>query len=190
MFQYIAAKFPRLKLYLEQAQIRKTPEKYIKGVVFLTIITTICIIISLTMVLIKTEKSLLLLVFLLPLPLILFYFFMSAPKVRARKRVQDIDSEVVYAGRYLLVELSAGVPLFDALVNVSQAYNKIGRHIQDIIKRVEVGKPLDTAINEVIERKGIVTKPKNIKSIAEHGAVTLQVASSILESGVIWRRYW
>lgn|SRR3989344_4822343 len=151
MFQYIAAKFPRLKLYLEQAQIRKTPEKYIKGVVFLTIITTICIIISLTMVLIKTEKSLLLLVFLLPLPLILFYFFMGAPKVRARKRVQDIDSEVVYAGRYLLVELSAGVPLFDALVNVSQAYNKIGRHIQDIIKRVEVGKPLDTAINEVIE---------------------------------------
>ena len=151
MFQYIAQKFPRLKLHLEQAQIKKTPQQYIKGVIFLTIITFFGILLSLIFVLLKAEKSLFLLVFLLPLLFILFYIFMKTPQVKAKKRVQDIDSEVVYAGRYLLVELSAGVPLFNALVNVSQEYKKIGRHIQDIIKRVEVGKPLDTAINEVIE---------------------------------------
>lgn len=151
MFQYIAHKFPRLKLYLEQAQIKKKPEDYIKNTIILSFIFTLAIAVSLTLFLLKSEKSLLLLFLLLPIPIILFFFFINSPKVKAKKKVNDIDSEVVYAGRYLLVEMSAGIPLFDALVNVSQVYPKIGSHIQDIIKRVEVGKPLDTAIDEVIE---------------------------------------
>ena len=151
MFQYIASKFPRLKLYLEQAGMRKTPEQYVKNSFILSLIATSGILLSLFFILLKSGKSLIILFFIIPLPAILFYFFMNSPKLRAKKKVIDIDSEVVYAGRYLLVELSAGVPLFDSLVNVSQAYSKIGNHIQDIIKRVEVGKPLDTAINEVIE---------------------------------------
>ena len=151
MFQYLASKFPNLNLYLEQAQIKKKAEDYIKNTITLSIIFTVAIAVSLALVLIKSQKSLILLLLLLPLPVVLFYFFLSTPKIKSRKRVNDIDSEVVYAGRYLLVELSAGVPLFNALVNVSQSYPKIGRHIQDIIKRVEVGKPLDTAIDEVIE---------------------------------------
>ena len=151
MFQYIASKFPNLKLYLEQAQINKKPQDYVKGVFLLTVIATFGIALSLFFVLFKSQKSLFLLFLLIPLPFILFYFFMNSPKVKAKKSVNDIDSEVVYAGRYLLVEFSAGIPLFNALVNASQAYEKIGRHIQDIIRRVEVGKPLDTAIDEVIE---------------------------------------
>jgi len=151
MFEYIAHRFPNLKLYLEQAQMNKKPSEYVRGVFYLTIIVTAVILASLLLVLLKLDKSPILLFLFIPLPLILFYFFMNSPKIKARKRVNDIDSEVVYAGRYLLVEMSAGIPLFNALVNVSQAYPKIGRHIQDIIRRVEVGKPLDTAIDEVIE---------------------------------------
>src|SRR3989344_6852811 len=128
MFQYLVHKFPNLNLYLEQAQIRKKPEEYIRNTIILSTIFTIAIGISLTLFLLKFQKSLLLLLLLLPLPIILFYFFISSPKYQAKKRVNDIDSEVVYAGRYLLVEMSAGIPLFDALVNVSQAYPKIGRH--------------------------------------------------------------
>lgn len=151
MFRYIAQKFPNLKLYLEQAQIKKRPDEYIKKVFILDSIVTIALGISLTLFLLKAEKSLLFLFILIPLFLILFYVFIHSPKIKAKKRVTDIDSEIVYAGRFLLVELSAGVPLFNALINVSQAYPKIGEHIQDIIKRVEVGTPLDTAITEVIE---------------------------------------
>jgi len=151
MFESIARKFPNLGLNLEQAQINKKPEDYIKKTLILTGIVTLALLVSLILVLLRTEKSLIILFVIIPLPFILFFFFMNTPKVKAKKRVNDINSEVVYAGRYLLVELSAGVPLFNSLVNVSQAYPKIGKHFQDIIKRVEVGKPLDTAINEVIE---------------------------------------
>ena len=151
MFKYIAQKFPNLKLYLEQAQIKKKPEEYVKKVIILDSITTAAIGVSLTLFLLKAEKSLLILAILIPLFFILLIVFMNSPKVKAKKRVTDIDSEVVYAGRFLLVELSAGVPLFNSLINVSLAYPKIGRHIQDIIRKVEVGTPLDTAITEVIE---------------------------------------
>jgi len=151
MFKLIADKFPDLKLNLEQAQISKKPEEYIKNVLLMTVIATFGFGMSLVFVLIKAEKSLLFILFLILVPFIIFFFFIHSPKVKAGKRVKDIDSEIVYAGRYMLVELSAGMPLFDVLVNVSQAYPKVGMHIQDIIKRVEVGTPLDTAINQIIE---------------------------------------
>tara|TARA_Y100000034_G_C6891201_1_gene410010 strand:+ start:568 stop:1380 length:813 start_codon:yes stop_codon:yes gene_type:complete len=151
IIKYIAHKFPHLKLYLEQAQIKKKPEEYIKNTIILTSIATFGILIALIFILLKLEKNLFILFLIIPLYFILLLFFLHTPKVKAKKKLNDIDSEVVYAGRYVLVELSAGVPLFDALVNVSQAYPKIGGHIQEIIKKVEVGKPLDTAINEIIE---------------------------------------
>lgn len=161
MFEFITHKFPNLKLDLEQAQIKKTPEEYVKKTLILIGIIFLSILISLTLVLIKLEKNLVMLLFLLPLPIILFFYFMNTPKIKAKKKVNDINSEVVYAGRYLLVELSAGVPLFNSLVNVSQAYPKIGIAVQEIIKRVEVGTPLDTAINEVIE----ITPSSNFRKL-------------------------
>jgi archaeal flagellar protein FlaJ len=175
LIEYIAHKFPHLKLYLEQAQINKKPEGYIKSTIILSSIIILCIGISLALVLIKSQKSLFSLIFLLPLYFILFYFFMHTPKIKAKKRVNDIDSEVVYAGRYMLVELSAGIPLFNALVNVSQAYSKIGGHIQEIIRRVEVGKPLDTAINEVIE----ITPSSNFRKMMWQIMNSLRTGSDV-----------
>ena len=151
MYKYIAQKFPSLKLYLEQAHIKKKPEEFVKSAFFMTVMVTVALGVSLALFLLKVDKSLLLLALLIPFALIFFNIIINSPKVKAKKLVTDVDSEIVYAGRFLLVEMSAGVPLFDALVNVSQAYHGIGAHIEDIIKRVEVGKPLDTAINEVIE---------------------------------------
>ena len=184
MFQYLASKFPNLSLYLEQAQINKKPVDYIKSVIILSVIFTASIAVSLALVLIKSQKSLLLLFLLIPLPIILFHFFLNSPKTKAKKMVNDIDSEVIYAGRYLLVEMSAGIPLFDALVNVSQSYPKVGRHIQDIIKRVEVGKPLDTAIDEVIEITPSVNFRKmmwQIMNSLRTGADVSQALESITE---------
>lgn len=175
MLEYIVHRFPNLKMHLEQAHIKKKPEEYIKNVLILTAITTAALMISLTLFLLKSEKSLFLLVFIIPVPFVLFYFFMHSPKIKAKKRIIDIDSEVVYAGRYLLVELSAGVPLFDALVNASQAYKKIGKHIQDIIRRVEVGKPLDTAINEVIE----ITPSANFRKMMWQVMNSLRTGSDV-----------
>jgi len=86
MFQNLAHKFPNLNLYLEQAQIRKKPEEYVKSTVMLSIIFTVAIGISLTLFLLKSEKSLFLLLLLLPMPVILFYFFISSPKYKAKKR--------------------------------------------------------------------------------------------------------
>ena len=144
--------FPNLETNLIIAGVAIQPSKYIEKSIITSIINSVFGLI-IAFFLIRAKEGSLLVLFPLFFMFLFIFIYLNFFKLKIiiRKKKKAIDNEVVYAGRYVLVELSAGVPLFDALVNVSQAYPKIGGHIQEIIKKVEVGKPLDTAINEIIE---------------------------------------
>jgi len=146
----LVGKFPNLRNDLDSAGMTINPVEYLRKVIILTMMSSGGLAIALFLILLKSGNlSLIFLV--IPLFFIVFFMLINRPKGLAKKRINDIDSEIVFAGRHLLVEMSAGVPLFNALVSVSKAYKKIGVHIGEIIKKTEVGKPLDIAINEVIE---------------------------------------
>ncbi len=169
----IARKFPNLELDLRQAEIQLTPEEFVgknlKGSVFITFAAAI----TLVFILLKLELSLFLTLLILPGLFIFFIFLMNSPKVNAKKKVQDVDKEIVYAGRFLLIELSAGIPLYDSLKNVSRAYPKVGKHFHMITSRVEVGKPIEQALNEVID----LTPSENFRKLA------WQIANSLKTGG-------
>ena len=153
LYDKLAKSFPNLKLNLAQAAINTTPEKFIKQNITLATYLSIAVTFIAALFLFRIKKELLIfLIFLFPIIYILsFLFFMNVPVAKARKGVREIDKEIVYAGRFLLVELSSGVPLFDAMTNVSKSYPAIGKYFQEIINRSEVGTPIDDAITEVME---------------------------------------
>ncbi len=152
MINAIAKQFPYLKLNLLQAGIDLAPEQFIKKTLINTLIIAVTLTIALILVFLRAEINLAFAFLAFPVIfLLIFYFIVSTPKFRANKKTREIDREIIYAGRFLLIELSAGVPLFDAIGNVAHSYKKIGKHFQDIIDRVEVGKPIEQALNEVIE---------------------------------------
>ncbi len=153
LYDKIAKSFPSLKLNLAQAGMNITPEKFVKQNITLSAYLSLAVIFTAGLFLFRINKKLLiLLIFLLPIVYFLsFFFFMNVPAARGKKGVKEIDKEIVFAGRFLLVELSSGVPLFDAMTNVSRSYPAIGKYFQEIINRAEVGKPIDDAITEVME---------------------------------------
>jgi|SRR3989338_8828180 len=146
----LSRSFPNLNTDLQQAGLEMNANEYLQKVIKLNLIISGGLFVAMLLFFIKIGKPFFTLL-IIPLFFIVFFLLVNRPKAAARKLINDIDSEIVFAGRYLLVEMSAGVPLYNALVSASRAYPKIGKQIEQIIKKTNVGKPLDIAINEIIE---------------------------------------
>ncbi len=158
----LARKFPYLKIYLAQADIELPLEQFIKKSLITSSIVTITLILSLFMVFYKLNINLLFILLAFPIIFMgIFFFFINSPKAKSNKIVREVDREIVYAGRFLLIELDAGVPLFDAIKNVSDAYPNIGKYFRKIVEKVESGKPMEIALNEVIE----ITPSANFRKV-------------------------
>ncbi|MBN1502625.1 type II secretion system F family protein [Candidatus Woesearchaeota archaeon] len=62
-----------------------------------------------------------------------------------------INKEVIFAGRFLIVELESGVSLYNALNNMSKSYQVVGAYFREIVEKVNIGTALEDAINESLE---------------------------------------
>ena len=144
--------FPKLKLDLEKAGIASKPRDFIKKCLITASYFTAGLIIILFMLLSKLGVSLLLLI---PLLLIIypamFIYMLKMPSLQIARKRREIDSEVLFAGRYLLIEFWSGVPIFNALVSVSKNYGTISLYFKEIVETVEAGVPLEDALDQAIE---------------------------------------
>ncbi len=82
---------------------------------------------------------------------ILFMYMLKVPSARSLKKAKEIDKEIVFAGRFLQIELESGVPLFNALSTAAKSYKHIGKHLQEIVDKTELGTPIELALNQTIE---------------------------------------
>jgi len=100
----------------------------------------------------KFEISFFLLIaFIPPLYAGMFLYMLKMPALNIAKKRREIDSEVLFAGRYLLIEFWSGVPVFDALKSVSKNYGTISNYFAEIVEMVEAGVPMEDAIDQAIE---------------------------------------
>lgn len=172
----IAASQPQLKIRLIQAGMDITPEKLVDNSLKNTVIVTIMLAVVLTMIFLKSGINTLYLFIIIPILAVLVFFFqLNTPQAKNKKQEQEIDKDIVFAGRFLLIELSSGVPLYDALINVSKNYESIGKHMKKIIDRVEVGIPIEQAIDEVIE----ITPSANFRKLLWQIMNSLRTGSDV-----------
>jgi len=78
-------------------------------------------------------------------------YMLKTPALTIAKKRREIDAEVLFAGRYLLIEFWSGVPVFDALKSVSKNYGTISDYFAEIVEMVEAGVPIEEAIDQAIE---------------------------------------
>lgn len=90
-----------------------------------------------------------------------FWFGMQRPKIQSFSRAKDIDKEVIFAGRYLLVKLHSGKPLVNALFEAAKSYGVGSKYFEEIVRDIELGTPLE----EAIERAMTYTPSDNFRKI-------------------------
>lgn len=125
---------------------------FVKKTVQLAGMTTLAAVIFLFFIFEVAGISLGWLLLLAPALLIgLFYFFLMSPKNVINKRRRELDQEVLFAGRFLLVKVNAGRPLLNALIEGSQSYGVASKYFKEIVDDINLGTPLEKALDNAVK---------------------------------------
>ncbi len=80
-----------------------------------------------------------------------FFFFMMTPKNIINKRKRELDKEVLFAGRFLLVKVNAGRPLLNALIEGSESYGVASKYFKEIVDDINLGTPIEQALDNAVK---------------------------------------
>jgi pilus assembly protein TadC len=68
--------------------------------------------------------------------------------VAIKKREKEINRNIVYATRYLILKLDSGQPLLNSMIRASRKKDVGGRFFQEIVYDISLGKPIERALEE------------------------------------------
>ena len=144
--------FPRLKKQLKIAHYKTTPLQFMNKAVGNGLKNGIALTALSFFLVSKAGKSLVLLA---PLFVFFFGFFVSLEllKVKAAiaKRRKEIDREVIFVGRYLLIKLYSGRPLLNALAETAKSRGVAATYVREIVHDINTGTSIETALKNAIE---------------------------------------
>ena len=152
VLQRISKTFPNLKIKLKQAGMEDKPEDFIKKTFISAFYMTTGLVVFLFLVLAKLNVLKGILFLIVPIIFVVMFFYMiRLPDVRISRKEKEISREIVFAGRFIIVELESGVPLYNTMVNVSKNYEIIGKYFKEITDKVDLGTSMEDALNEAVE---------------------------------------
>jgi archaeal flagellar protein FlaJ len=145
---------PELKRQLKMAHMQIEPARLIRRSIMSAFYLAcgFCIVIFFIASSQAAEKSII--TFLIPLMLfpVLFFvfylFFNSTPRVYIRRRERDINRNLVFATRYIIVKMEGGQPLLNSMISASRSYGVGAKFFQEIVDDVQLGKPIEQALDE------------------------------------------
>ncbi len=153
IYRKIALSMPNLKFKLAQAEMSDSPHVFIKK----TIMTSFMIsfgffILFLAPVLHSLEISIKFLFLLFPIGFtVMTFYLLKFPDFKIRQKEKAVNKEIVFATRFLLIEVGSGVPIYDVFVNIAREYKEIGRYFKAIVDKVNLGTSFEDALSEVGE---------------------------------------
>jgi flagellar protein FlaJ len=162
---------PNLGLKLLQAGMIDTPEEYIKKTTrnALTLAAAIGFISFML-----TEKFSAIIISMLLSPLF-FMYFIRYVDVKIEKIRKEIDQEIIYAGRFIIIEIESGVSVYNAIQNVEKNYEYVGKYFGDIINKVYLGTSIEDAINDTM----INTPSNNLRKVLWQMMNSMKTGSDI-----------
>jgi len=153
IFKLIAKRIPELRQNLKKAGMQDKPEVFIKKTFLTAFYMSFGLLFSFGLVLLKFKALKLFMLIFIPILFAMFFmYFLKLPTVKISKKEKEVMKEIVFAGRHLIIELESGVPLYNAMINISKNYEFIGAYFRQIIDRVDLGTSMEEALTESIER--------------------------------------
>jgi len=193
IYEKIARSLPDLAHKMKQAGLTDEPETYVKKTLFTASFMSFGITLIFFLFL-PTALVLIAIPILFPL---FFFYFIKYVDVRIERIKRNIDQEIVFAGRFLIIELDSGVPIFEAFENVRKNYEVVGAYFEDIMNKVYLGTNIEDAINDTLMttpspnlRKLLWQILNSIKTGAEAGnALNTIVDQIVREQQIAVREY-
>ncbi len=86
-------------------------------------------------------------------PAVYFVYFANYPKLQAAKRKAGIDEKVVFAIREIMIKVGSGVPIFNALLDVSNGdYGIVSAEFKVAVEEIQSGVSQEEALTRLSRR--------------------------------------
>jgi len=83
---------------------------------------------------------------------LLFLTFAYQPKVKAKRVSRQLEKNLPYALRHMLIEVSSGISLYEAMVDASYDYGEASSEFNRIVSDIQGGKSQIKALEDSIAR--------------------------------------
>jgi pilus assembly protein TadC len=159
--ELLSSRSPDLKKKLKMADMEDNPVEFLEKVVGSTLMISFGLMILIYIFLfdsmvmnLKQNLGIFLLEAVGPLvltPFVIFSYLMLYPDASIIRRQKEMDYEIVFAGRHIVIALKSGMPLFDTFVGASSGYGAVSREFAKIVDQVVLGVPVTQAIRDVVQ---------------------------------------
>jgi len=127
------------------------------------------------------------------LGLLLYAYYIFYPKIYAGKVSQSVDKDLVFALKDLLLQVSVGIPLYNAMVNISRAdYGVVSDEFAHTVREVRVGVPMELALQRMAIRTNSEFLKKSVWQLMnawKAGASLKGVLQSLVNDLTVNKRY-
>ncbi len=152
LIKSIARAFPHLNNKLRAAHLKDSPEGFIKKTLNVSLLFSSFISFFIFMLLSLAGKNVAIAFFAFPILSVLFFmFFFQRIDVIIAKRQRELDKEVLFAGRFLLVKIRSGVPLVNALTQGSESYGVAAKYFKEIVDDINMGTTVEKALENAMK---------------------------------------
>lgn len=153
LFQQIANAYPTLRKRLTIAHMTETVEEYVRKNIISAAIFCVILSFGAFLLMLGLEFAGVELIAGLTLTVLLsyvmfFWLFMRRVDVKIHKLAKEIDKDVLFAGRFLLIKLNSGSPLINAIMDASNSYGVANKYFKEIVRDIELGTPLEDALEK------------------------------------------
>ncbi len=165
--------FAGVKYDVELAGIEMGPEEYFAGILLNGIIYFAAFFVLLLLLGSSLPESALysLLIF-----FIMFTALIKYPKITAGKKAEQLEKNLVFALKDLLLQLSSGISLYSCLVNISKSnYGIVSGEFEKAAKAINAGVPVEQAL----EKLALGTSSEFLRRSAWQLVNTLKAGASL-----------
>ncbi|RMF05344.1 hypothetical protein D6764_04950 [Candidatus Woesearchaeota archaeon] len=179
LFNKIAQSIPGLKTKLFQAEMLDEPPEFVKKAFLTALYMSLTLYFIIFLITSKMGLGIAGLLLSYPVALSVFFlYFLKLPDVKILRKEKDINREIVFAGRFLIIEMESGVPIYDTFKNVAKNYETIGKYFREVIDKVNMGTTMEQALNEATE----MTPSANLRKIFWQILNSMKTGSDVTKS--------
>ncbi len=121
--------------------------------IILTLVDLLLLVVAIKRDLLNTNLILILIFMVVVVPAIYFLYFLIYPKMQANKKKASIDAVLVFAIRDLMIKVSAGVPIFNAMMDIANGdYGEVAAQFKLTVEEIESGASQEVALKHLSDR--------------------------------------
>ncbi len=107
---------------------------------------------------------------------VVFFYILFMPKLTMVKQGKQIDKNLEYMLKDMQIQMTAGLPMFNALTNIAAGgYGACSGLVQEIVKEVESG----TSMRDVLNSYGMLSPSEYMRRVLWQIANAMQTGSDV-----------